>query len=213
METIRVTYSRRLSQKLGDDFETVDIGAEYEFETNIPAADFKEEYEKAYKIVSETIDAKFYSGNVSPVGRQTTIPESLGSPAPRQDFPPTPAPIRSAYDDGDNQDKEEYRIFNHETTDDIIERQPVLLPRSRVWAVDKRPTKDGKEYIVVRVGNLEHIPTKNGYARVKSFDPAMISKLEALQQGDTIDVYGNYTSWQGNEGTQWDFNPERIEKK
>lgn len=204
-ETIRVRYNRRFSQKLGDDFDTTEIGGEWEFET--PAENFEDEYRKAYYIVTKTID-RLMDGVSERI-------ESEKASKPVSEERPRAVASRPEYDADDNQDTSEYRVFERgESEADIVERQPVHIPRARVWDVKSGETKNKKPYVAVRVGNLDHIPTRNGYARVKSYNAALIRKLEALtpERPDYVNLWGHYESWQGNEGTMWDFVPERVEK-
>jgi hypothetical protein len=222
METIRVKYSRRLAQKTGDDFETVDVGGEHEFQIG-EGDEFETEYLKAYQKISNTIDTIFYGGTAPLLGRkeephgfrehgfrEAGTQQTTMDYQPHRSAPPRPLPQQSQQQQGSSK---EYREFNRgEGTDSILEREPVFLPNCRVWNIKEDYTKDGKPYVVVRVGNLDKIPTKNGYARVKSYLPGIMAKLKALQEQDYVNLWGYYTSWQGNEGTNWDFTPERVEK-
>lgn len=209
MEAIRVRYNRRISQKLGDDFDTTEIGGEWEFQQTTFDS-FEDDYRKAYYMVSKTID-RLIDG----------VPhESVTKREEYKDKPPArvvSSEDHEAYEaTGERSQTEpdgEFRLFERgEGVEDIIEKQPVHIPRARVWDIKPGKASTGAPYVAVRVGNLDHVPTRNGYARVKSYDGAMIRKLEALELNSYVDLWGYYESWQGREETQWDFIPQRIER-
>lgn len=187
-ERLRVQYSHKFSQKLGDDYDTAALGAEWEFD--IPdGADVQNEYGNAYAVLRTMVDGFLESKPAPVAARPAALPgerlSGAGSEAPREDRP--------------------------KGTGQIIEGQEYEFSNARVWAVDEGRTQRGKQYAKVRVGNKEQIPG-TGYANVKTYNPYMISKLLALREGDHIDVRGKFEGWDGREGRMYDFVPIEVER-
>lgn len=191
-ERLRISYGRKLTQQIGTDLDTSQLGGEWEFD--VPdGADIQTEYGKGYAVLRTIVDGFFESKPTPKVLPGETI-KHAERPAltTRAESSETPAGQPPA----DNE---------------IVEGREYAFQNVRVWDVKKEWTKNNKPYVVMRVGSKEEIPG-NGYARVKSFNPVMMRKVEALQQGDHIELTGVYEGWDGRDGRMFDFVPSHIEK-
>jgi len=211
-ETLTVKYTKRATRKSGENFDTHEIGGEWEF-TVPDGGDVDSAYGGGLAVLKTIVDKQFVEV------------ENVPAPTPTKSYPEqqrefqervftkeedAPAAKRSS----------EYRTFEPGSTrSDIVEGEAVMLENVKVWEVyPEEKTRNGKRYQVVRVGNKNNIPG-TGYARVKSFEPAIINKLVALTENDHINVFGHFEHWMGRESVEgnpdtymWDFIPERIEK-
>lgn len=196
-ERIRVQYGRKTTQQLGTDFETAHLGGEWEFD--VPdGADIQAEYGKAYAVIKEVVEGFFDGGKASPkVSNVTNVTPAPTPPArtmPGESFA-RQAPTPSA-----------------EPTVEIMEGNQYEFQNQRVWEVRQEVSRNNKQYVIARVGNKGgDIPPK-GYARVKSYNPYMISRLSGLQPGDYVDITGVFEGWEGRDGRQYDFVPTAVEK-
>lgn len=186
-QRLRIDYSRKISSQTDGTFYTDSLGGGWEFD--IPDdADYRTEYEKGLATVKSAVDDLFEGNRVIPEQKPATLPgERLtGNPQPQAKEAP-------------------------KANGEIVEGQEYQFTNARVWDVKKDRTQRGKEFIVVRIGSKEQIPG-TGYARVKTFNPYMISKLAALREGDHIDIRGAFEGWDGRDGRMFDFNPVEVER-
>ena len=220
METLKIQYTSRKSMKLGEDYETTEIGAEWEFP--VPdGADVDQEFGKGFIVLRSAVDRHFIANLGEKDVQASPQRENLKERSERQSRE-LQERVFTKKEDADAppaiSGSSEYRVFEAGSTkSDIVENQAVLLENVRVWEVKEDKTRNNKRYGYVRVGSKESVP--GNYATIKSYEPPLINKLVALSEGDHINVFGHYESWMGRESVQdepetymWDFVPERIEK-
>lgn len=194
-ERIHVEYTRKLSTHSNDEYNTQSYGAGWDFD--IPeGGDFQSEYERGLAVVRLTVDQLFDGVRNLPRVEQPAQPVATPAAAmPGESFarqPQRPTPEKK------------------ESNGAIIEGIDYEFSGARVWNVELSRTQRGKQFIKVRIGSKEQIP--GGYATVKSYNPVMINKLSAFQEGDHMDIRGQYEGWDGNNGRMYDFVPVEVDK-
>jgi len=189
-DRVRVDYSRKVSTQTNGQYNTESFSAGWEFD--IPdGVSFQDAYARGLEVVKGEVEAQFTAG--APVVAQQPVREAVAATLPGERF--AKEPQRST----------------KETNGAIIEGQEYEFTNARVWNVELGRTQRGKQFIKVRIGSKDQIPG-TGYASVKSYNPQMISKLSALQEGDHVDVRGVYEGWDGRDGRMYDFVPSEVER-
>jgi hypothetical protein len=208
-ETLKVIYTKRATRKTAENYDTQEIGGEWEF-TVPDGADIDQAYAGSFAVIKTMVDKHF------------EVPDVQAQPSSGEgNFERKSRELQQQVFSGEKaaqSSDSEYRTFAPGSTGaDIVEGEAVYIENAKVWEVKEDKTRTGKRFSVVRVGAKDRIPT--GYARVKSFEPSLINKMMALQETNHVDVWGHYESWMGRDSREgepdtymWDFVPERIEK-
>lgn len=200
-ERLSVSYSHKISQKLGDDYDTTSLGGEWGFD--IPeGADVDKEYAKAYAVLRTIVDG-YLETKPKPVPsvpvaalqseqnrNPTALPGEKITGGSSWTQPPEEAPAPVQVEEG-----KQFEFVNQ-----------------KVWDVKVERSRNDKEYAVVRIGSKGGPIPPKGYARVKSYNGYMVSRLKALKEGDLVDVTGVFEGWDGREGRQYDFVPSSVER-
>lgn len=197
-ERLRVGYSHKISQQLGNgDFDTASLSSEWEFD--LPdGADIQGEYGKAYALLRTVVDGYL---ETMPMPEVEARPKFVNNTAvlPGETIQPKERPsltstiTETAQDHGEISLEREYYFQN-----------------ARVWEVKKGTAKTGNKWAIVRIGAKGQIPG-TGYAYMKSFQPSIVSKLSALEEGNHVDVSGRFEPQRDNP-ERFDFIPSTIER-
>lgn len=199
-ERLRVGYSHKISQQLGDgEFDTAALMSEWEFD--LPdGADIQGEYGKAYALLRTVVDGYLETMPMPEVEARpqpkvvnnvATMPGESIQPKERPSLATTVTQV--AQDHGEINLEKEY-----------------LFQNAKVWSVQSGTAKTGNKWAIVRIGAKGQIPG-TGYAYVKSFQPSMANKLAALTEGDYVDVSGKYEPQRDNPD-RFDFIPSTLDK-
>lgn len=198
-ERIQVAYSRKVSLQVSDGkFETISLGGSVEFDVN--GEQWQDAYEGAYVtyklIVDQLLDESLPKPTVAAalppvepphvVNNVATLPgESIApKPAGSSWTTPPPPPV------------------------EIVANAPVAFTHCKVFNVDVKMGKNG-EWAKIRIGNRDQIP--NQYTTAKSFEPQIVARLKALNEGDYVDVAGYFTPWQ-IDASKFDLVVQRIDR-
>lgn len=217
-EQVRVRYTKRLTQKIGDNFDTSELGGEWEF--SIPdGGDIQSAFDNGYVVLRRIVEDRFEGENGYVMPPRTLPGENIRAAQPdssaARGIARIPYVASEDMPESEEKDEQTYHTFPPRATmENVVVGQPVFLERGRVWEVNDRQDARGKRYVTVRIGNRDRFPT--GYARIKASEPSeeMMDKLAALQESDFVDVWGHYESWPGKDNVlQWDFIPNRVERR
>jgi hypothetical protein len=173
MDRIQVAYSRKVSQQVADGkFETISLGGSVEFD--VPENEqWQESYEGAYitykLIVDQLLDEAVPKAQVV-----ASTPAQL----PGERIAPKQQPLPSA------------------NTGGIVAHEQVSFTNCRVINKEVKMTRTNKEFCSVFIRNADQIPGQSTNA--KSFEPQIVARLKALNEGDMIDVAGYFEPWKVN---------------
>jgi hypothetical protein len=202
-ERIRVSYGRKLTQQIGSDFDSSQLGGEWEFD--VPnGADVDHEYGKAYAVLSTIVDGFFEQRPKPLVPQRPVATQQIATEQPRALPGETITGAGSQWTQGSS-DAPPARP-------PVEEGKTYEFTNQKVWEVKNEVSRNNKPYTVVRIGRKNGDIPGTGYARVKSYNPYMISRLSALSEGDLVDVTGVFEGWDGRDGRQYDFVPSAVDR-
>lgn len=190
-DRITVEYSRKETRKVGDDFVTMQLGGAVETDVQ-DGVGWPDAYEAAYVTYRLKVDTLFDESMPQRVSNATPTAVNNMTQLPGEKIAPKAASNGIA---------------------GIVENEDRSFTGCKVFNVEVRKARTGNTWVRVRIGNRDQIPGQ--YVTAKSFEPLIVQKLKALEEGDFINVEGFFQGWQGNEDRdepKFDFVVQRVEK-